>query len=75
MAFEVKLKRLEEIVQAMENGELALAESLKLFEEGIKLAKECNKNLDEAEQKVKVLMDFDQNGKPITEDFSIKNDN
>lgn len=69
MDFEKKLGRLEEIVQKMEKGELALEESLKLFEEGIKLSRECHTQLNEAEAKVKKLVGFDANGKPITEDF------
>lgn len=69
MDFEKKLGRLEEIVQKMEKGELALEESLKLFEEGIKLSRECHNRLSEAETKVKKLVGFDQEGKPLTEPF------
>lgn len=67
--FEQKLKRLEEIVKKMEAGELELEESLKLFEEGVGLTKECQKHLNEAEQKVKLLVGLDQNGNPITQAF------
>ena len=70
MSFEKKLNRLEEIVQKMEGGEMALDESLKLFEEGVKLSRECNKELSEAEQKVKLLVGVDSEGEPLTEDFS-----
>ncbi len=70
MSFEKKLTRLEEIVQKMENGELSLDESLKLFEEGVKLSRECNKELSEAEQKVKKLVGVDKDGEPILEDFN-----
>ncbi len=70
MSFEKKLNRLEEIIQKMEGGELALDESLKLFEEGVKLSRECNKELSEAEQKVKLLVGVDSDGEPLTEDFS-----
>ncbi|WP_374031735.1 exodeoxyribonuclease VII small subunit [Bdellovibrio bacteriovorus] len=56
MDFEKKLGRLEEIVQKMEKGDLALEESLKLFEEGVKLSRECHQRLNEAESKVKLLM-------------------
>ena len=69
MDFEKKLGRLEEIVQKMEKGEIALEDSLKLFEEGIKLSRECHTRLNEAEAKVKKLVGMDSNGKPITEDF------
>ena len=69
MNFEKNLGRLEEIVQKMEKGDLALEESLKLFEEGIKLSRECHCRLNEAEAKVKKLVGFDQNGVPLTETF------
>lgn len=69
MDFEKKLGRLEEIVQKMEKGELALEESLKLFEEGIKLSRECHGRLNEAEEKVKKLVGFAADGSAMTEDF------
>ena len=69
MSFEKKLTRLEEIVQKMEGGEMSLDESLKLFEEGVKLSRDCNKELSEAEQKVKKLVGVDANGEPVLEDF------
>ncbi len=69
MSFEKKLTRLEEIVGKMEAGELSLDESLKLFEEGVKLSRDCNKELSEAEQKVKKLVGIDANGEPVLEDF------
>ena len=59
MDFEKKLGRLEEIVQKMEKGDLALDESLKLFEEGVSLSRECHTRLNEAEEKVKKLVGFD----------------
>lgn len=71
MDFEKKLGRLEEIVQKMEAGELSLEESLKLFEEGIKLSRECHTQLNSAEAKVKKLVALDANGKAVTEDFAI----
>lgn len=67
--FEQKLKRLEEIVKKMEVGELELEESLKLFEEGVKLTKECQGHLSQAEQKVQLLTGLDANGNPITQEF------
>lgn len=69
MDFEKKLSRLEEIVQKMEKGELALEESLKLFEEGVKLSRDCHQRLSEAETKVKKLVSVDAKGNPVTEDF------
>ncbi len=69
MDFEKKLKRLEEIVSTMEKGSLPLEESLKLFEEGVKLSKECHLQLSQAEQKVKLLLAVDESGKAETKDF------
>ncbi len=54
--FEDNLNRLEEIVKKMENGDLSLEDSLKAFEEGIKLSRLCAKKLDEAERRVEVLL-------------------
>ena len=71
MDFEKKLERLEKIVEKMEGGELSLDASLKSFEEGVKLSRECHKQLDEAEQKVKVLLDIDDSGKAETTDFEL----
>ena len=55
-SFEQSLARLEEIVKKLEQGECGLDESLKLFEEGAKLADSCNALLDQAEQKVDILL-------------------
>lgn len=54
--FETKLQRLEEIVKSMESGQLGLEESLKLFEEGVKISRDCQTELDVAEQKVELLV-------------------
>ena len=70
MDFEKKLSRLEEIVQKMEKGDLALDESLKLFEEGVKLSRECHQRLNDAESTVKILMSVGADGQPVTADFS-----
>ena len=70
MDFEKKLSRLEAIVTKMEKGDLSLEDSLKLFEEGIQLSRECNVRLSEAESKVKQLVSIDENGQAITQDFS-----
>jgi exodeoxyribonuclease VII small subunit len=72
MDFEKKLTRLEEIVHKMEKGELALEESLKIFEEGVKLSRECHAQLNEAEVKVKKLVGFDADGKPQTQNFEVE---
>ena len=54
--FESSLKRLEKIVGKLEEGDLSLDETLKLFEEGIGLSQDCQKQLEEAENKVEVLL-------------------
>ncbi len=54
--FEKSIKELEEIVAKLEKGETGLDESLELFERGIKLSRECNEMLDNAEKKVSVLI-------------------
>ena len=54
--FEDALKRLEEIVQKLEEGSLTLERSLELFEEGVKLSRFCSKRLEEAHTKIEVLM-------------------
>jgi len=66
--FEAALARLEEIVRSLESGELGLEQSLKLFEEGVKLARVCNARLEEAERKVEVLLK-DKNGRVIAKPF------
>jgi exodeoxyribonuclease VII small subunit len=60
--FEDALARLETIVTELEKGDLPLDESLKIFEEGIKLSKTCLKMLDDAERKVEILIQ-DKEGK------------
>jgi exodeoxyribonuclease VII small subunit len=72
--FEKKLKRLEDIVEKMESGDLSLDDSLKLFEEGVKLSRDCQSQLGAAEEKVKVLLSIDPDGKPVTRDFEFGND-
>ena len=66
--FEKSLENLEELVSAMEEGELSLEESLQAFEKGIKLTRECQCALKNAEQKVQVLIN--ENGD--TEEFHIE---
>lgn len=69
MDFEKKLGRLEEIVQKMERGELSLEESLKFFEEGVKLSRECQTQLSKAEAQVKKLVSIDEKGEATTAPF------
>ena len=69
MDFEKKLKNLEDIVNKMESGELSLDKSLELFEEGVKLSKDCNKQLNAAEQRVRVLLGVDKDGNKETANY------
>jgi exodeoxyribonuclease VII small subunit len=66
--FEESLKRLEEIVRRMEQGNVPLEESLKLFEEGTALAAGCSARLDEAELRVVRLMKG-PDGNPVETEF------
>jgi exodeoxyribonuclease VII small subunit len=54
--FETSLKKLEEIVKKLENGELSLDSALELFEEGVKLSRFCHTKLEEAERRVEILL-------------------
>jgi len=54
--FEDALNKLEKIVTKLEEGDVPLEESLRLFEEGIKLSRFCNQKLDEAEKRVEILL-------------------
>ena len=69
MDFEKKLKNLEDIVNKMESGELSLDDSLKNFEKGVSLARECHDQLNKAEQKVQELVSVDAKGAAKTKDF------
>ncbi len=65
-SFEESMERLEEIVRTLEKGEVPLEESLKLFEEGTKLARLCDATLTEAEKKVTLLIGDEE--KPFEEE-------
>ncbi len=65
--FEKSLKTLEKIVDDMETGELSLEQSLSAFEKGIKLTKECQTALTQAEQRVEVLIE--EHGEESLEPF------
>jgi len=74
--FEAALKQLEEIVQRLEKGELPLEESLKLYEDGIRLSRLCHQKLEEAEGRIEMLMKdargelvTDKDGKPKSTPF------
>lgn len=67
--FEKALETLEELVSAMEEGDLSLEESMRAFEKGIKLTRECQNALEKAEQKVQLLVKDDD--LPEAEDFDV----
>jgi len=67
-SFESQLKDLEEIVGKLENGDLPLEESLNLFEQGVRLSRECRERLEAAERRIEVLLK-DTDGNPIVREF------
>ncbi len=66
-SFEDKMQQLEQVVNELEKGDMNLDESLVKFEDGMKLAKECNKILEDAEKKVTILLE--KNGEIEEENF------
>lgn len=66
--FEESIEELEKIVESLENDELNLDDSIAKFEQGMKIAKDCNKKLEEAEKKITVLLN--ENGNIKEEDFT-----
>ena len=71
--FEDALQRLERIVDQLEAGNLGLEESLKVFEEGVGLARHCARSLDEAEKRIELLT-RDESGVLKTEPFQVGED-
>jgi len=69
--FEDALARLEGIVEKLEGEELSLEDSLKAFEEGVRLTRFCHKKLNEAEKKIEILMK-DGEGDEKTEPFDLE---
>jgi exodeoxyribonuclease VII small subunit len=65
-SFESSLKELERIVEQLEAGDLPLEQSLELFEQGVRLSRECQRRLDEAEQKVEILLKGNDGGVTTT---------
>lgn len=65
--FEESMENLEKIVTELEKGDLNLDDSIKKFEEGMKISKECNTYLENAEKKITVLIN--ENGNVTEEDF------
>ena len=71
--FEASLEALERIVQQLESGDLPLEKSLELFEQGIRLSRECQDRLTQAERRIEILM-RDNQGRPITSTFNQPDD-
>lgn len=69
-SFEENMQRLEQIVRAMERGDVPLEESLKLFQEGTELVRSCGMILDEAQLMVKKISTA-ADGSPVEEDFPV----
>lgn len=74
MKLEKAMKRLEDIVEDLEKGELDIDKSLEIFEEGIKMSRLCSKKLNEAEAKIEKLTK-DQKGELVTELFPVDKQN
>jgi exodeoxyribonuclease VII small subunit len=66
--FEASLEALEEIVHKLERGDLPLENSLELFEQGIRLSRECQERLSQAERRIEILL-RDQQGNPVVGEF------
>lgn len=67
-SFEASLAALEKIVRDLERGDLPLEESLQLFENGVKLSRECQERLSQAERRIEVLL-RDSEGRPVVSAF------
>jgi exodeoxyribonuclease VII small subunit len=72
LRFESSLAQLQEIVSRLEGGSLGLEESLAEFERGVKLLRTCYRTLEEAEQKIELLVGFNEQGEAVTEPFDAK---
>lgn len=67
--FEAALKRLTAIVERLESGDLSLEQSLQLFEEGTRLSRTSQQQLDAAEKRVEELLAIDPSGKPVVREL------
>jgi len=67
-SFEASLKRLEEVLDSLEHGDLPLEEAMRAFEEGVKLVRSCHQKLDEVERRVELLLK-DEAGRFFTRPF------
>jgi exodeoxyribonuclease VII small subunit len=74
LSFEDAIRRLGHIVEQLERGDLPLEASLRLFEEGIGLARVSQRRLDRAERRIEELLGVDADGEPITRPFEAKLD-
>ncbi len=72
VTFEAAKKRLGAIVEKLEEGELPLEESLRLFEEGVGLARAAQEKLDSAEKRIEVLLKVDEQGRTKTTPFELR---
>ena len=70
LPFEAGLGRLEEIVSELEQGDLTLERALELFEEGMQLSTDCRRQLEEAENKIEILLKKNE-GKVVAEPFAL----
>lgn len=68
-SFESSLEALEQIVHELEQGDLPLEKSLELFERGIRLSRECQERLGQAERRIEILL-RDNQGRPVVRDFA-----
>lgn len=68
-SFEASLEALEQIVQQLESGDLPLEKSLELFEQGVRLSRECQERLSQAERRIEVLL-RDNQGRPVVSTFT-----
>jgi exodeoxyribonuclease VII small subunit len=66
--FEASLASLEKIVRELEHGDLPLERSLELFEEGVRLSRECQERLNQAERRIEILL-HDNEGRPLVSAF------
>ena len=67
-SFEASLEALEQIVHQLEDGDLPLEKSLELFEDGIRLSRQCQERLNQAERRIEVLL-RDNQGRPVVSAF------
>lgn len=68
-SFEASVKRLGEIVERLEGGDLPLEDSLRLFEEGVRLARASEARLEAAERRVEQLLTIDEDGNPVVREL------